>query len=60
MENMDRIFESIAAETRSLNQPAALLSNDPANSCSELAAGDDSPLELLRDLRKQLEAANMT
>lgn len=44
--NMDRVIERIEAETRSLNQPAALLSNDPANSCNELAAGDhDSPLE---------------
>ncbi|KAI2500042.1 hypothetical protein MHU86_14428 [Fragilaria crotonensis] len=53
----DRVIESFEAEVRSLNQRVALLTSDLAER-RKLAAGDDDPLELIRDLRKQLEAAN--
>jgi kinesin family protein 4/21/27 len=59
MEKKDSVIESFEAEVRSLNQRVSVLSSDLAER-RKLAAGDDDPLELIRNLRKELEAANMT
>ena len=58
MDKKDCVIESFEAEIRSLNQRVSLLSSDLVER-RKLAAGDVDPLEIIRELRKQLEGANV-
>lgn len=57
IEKKDSVIESFEAEVRTLNQRVSLLSTDLAER-RKLADGNEDPLDIIRDLQKQLQDVN--